>query len=89
MTIAYRDFAPRELSPAAFLRPATYEPFSQAVAAANEWIAAEAVQVMNVETVALPNLWGPHSQGTEDPDIGARSDFPVMWNQFVRVWYER
>jgi hypothetical protein len=87
--IAYRDFAPQLLSPAALLQPATYEPLAQAVAAANDWISAKGVEVVNVETVVLPNVWGPHSQGTEDPNIGTRTDFPIMWNQFVRVWYKK
>jgi hypothetical protein len=87
--IAYRDLAPQQVSPAALLQPAQFEPLAKAVAAANDWIAAQGVEVVNVETVVLPNLWGPYAQGTEDPNIGTRTDFPLAWNQFVRVWYRK
>jgi hypothetical protein len=57
------------------------------MAAANDWIVAQGVEVVNVQTVVLPNLWGPYAQGTEDPNIATRGDFPIACNQFVRVWY--
>jgi hypothetical protein len=87
--IAFRDFAPQQVSPAALLQPARYEPLAQVVAAANEWITAQGVEVVTVETVVLPNVWGPHAEGTEDPGIGTRGDFPIVWNQFIRVWYKK
>jgi hypothetical protein len=87
--IAFRDFAPQQVSPAALLQPARYEPLEQALADANEWISAQGVEVVNVETVVLPNVWGPYAQGTRDPSITTRGDFPVDWNQFLRVWYKK
>jgi hypothetical protein len=85
--IAYRDFAPRQLSAPALMQPASYESLEQALAAANEWIAANGIDVINVETVILPNLWGPHSHGSSDPNRVVQPSFTTAWNQFIRVWY--
>jgi hypothetical protein len=62
--IAYRDFAPGQVSAPALMKPATYESLDQALAAANAWIRSNAIEVLSVETVVLPNLWTPHSEGT-------------------------
>jgi hypothetical protein len=85
--IAYRDFAPRQLSAAGLLKPATYEPLAQALAAANAWIQDKGIDVVNVETVVLPNLWSPYSKGTEDTEMILQPSFAASWNQFIRVWY--
>ena len=87
--IEYRDFAPKQLAAAGFIKSASFDTLDAAVAAANEWIAAANIDVINVETVVLPNLWTPHSQGTVDPNRVLQSGFAESWNQFVRVWYRR
>jgi hypothetical protein len=87
--IAYRDFAPRQLTAAALLRPATFESLDEALAAANAWIESNKVNVLNLETVVLPNVWSPHQKGTADPQMVTQSEFAVAWNQFIRVWYRK
>lgn len=83
---AYRDFAPGALKGARWFQGATYETFDAAVAAANSWIAADAVKVINVETVVLPNIDAPGQGGTADAQLWTAS--MANWYQFVRVWYE-
>jgi hypothetical protein len=85
--ISYRDFAPRQLTPAGFLKQAAFESLDQTLAGVNDWIAQINVDVVNVETVVLPNVWSPHQKGTTDPQMVTQSDFAVAWNQFIRVWY--
>jgi hypothetical protein len=87
--IAYRDFAPEQLSAPALLKAATFASLDDALANANEWIDNSGVDVVNVETVILPNLWGPCSKGTVDPNRVLQSDFAVAWNQFIRVWFRQ
>lgn len=87
MLIAYRDFAPRMLEAPVLLKRATFAPLQSAVDEANAWINAHGIDVVNVETVVLPNMHSRWEEGTEDPDLTARADFPTAWNQFVRVWY--
>lgn len=87
--IAFKDFLPRQLRAPGFLSDAQHETFEAAVAAANEWIAARSVRVINVETVVLPNLWGPDEEGTGDAAVRtAAEDYSSTWHQFLRVWYD-
>jgi hypothetical protein len=69
------------------LKQPVFESFDRAVAEANAWIESNRVEVVNIETIVLPNLWSPYEEGTEDANIMARGDFATSWNQFVRVWY--
>jgi hypothetical protein len=86
--IGYRDFVPRQL-PQSLLRrlvKTEYETLDDAVAAANDWIAAESVTLVNIETVVLPNIWRMREQGPEDVDVLVSSGW-ANWHQFIRVWY--
>jgi hypothetical protein len=86
--IAFKDFAPQQIKPGGLLSLPVYELFDSAVQAANAWVTAEGVPVLNVETVLLPNLWRSGGQGTGDALLRAKGgDFPADWFQFVRVWY--
>ena len=91
--IRYKDFAPRVLEKAAFLSRAKYDTFDHAVEAAGAWIKENNLDVVNIETVVLPNLGTAGMLDTEAPrstnspeldDFGARYG---SWYQFVRVWY--
>ena len=77
--IAYRDFAPGQVTAPALMQPA--------LAGANAWIGSNAIDVLSVETIVLPNLWTPHSEGTADPNRVLQPGFAQAWNQFIRVWY--
>ena len=86
--IYYQDFVPKMLAPAGFISPAEYEDFEGAVEAARKWIAEQAVHVVNIETVVLPNIWSKHEDGSSDTSLGTSSEAPSHWHQFVRVWYQ-
>ena len=85
--ICFKDFLPQMLEPPTLLRVAEYESFDQAVIAANLWIKEHDIDVVNMETVVLPNLWSRYEEGTTDSSIGTSGDSPSHWHQFVRVWY--
>jgi hypothetical protein len=87
--IAYRDFAPRQLTPAGLLRQAAFESLDETLAAANSWILANAVDVLNVETIILPNSYSAKRHGTNDPEMITQSEFAIAWSQFIRVWYRQ
>jgi hypothetical protein len=84
----YRDFVPRRVKPPAFFSPGEHETFDAALAAANAWIAANAVRLVNVETVVLPNIWSRYEEGSQDTSLGTSGESPSFWHQFIRVWYE-
>jgi hypothetical protein len=67
------------------LTPAEYESFEAAEAAVNAWLEQERVEIVNIETVVLPNLW--REEGSEDPALRTSGDFVSSWHQFIRVWY--
>ncbi|MBW4577967.1 MAG: hypothetical protein KME42_00130 [Tildeniella nuda ZEHNDER 1965/U140] len=92
--IKYKDFAPRITERGPFGGPAEYESFSEVVSEVNQWIESSTIQVINVETVVLPD----RIEGTSDDVYGLTTSnafHPVMISQglaincfqCVRVWY--
>jgi hypothetical protein len=86
--ISYRDFAPQRIK-RGLLRSDDYENFDAAVSAANSWIAVDSIDVIDVETVVLPNISEEGSQGTSDGRVETAEAMTSVneWYQFVRVWY--
>jgi hypothetical protein len=92
--IQYKDFAPRITERGPFGGASDYESFSEVVSSANAWIENTTIQVINVETVVLPD----RIEGTSDGEYGltvSNSFHPVIISQgvtincfqCVRVWY--
>lgn len=92
--IQCKDFAPRITEQVPFGGAFEYESFSEVVSAVNQWSENTTTQVINVETVVLPD----RIEGTNDGDYGltvSNSFHPVMISQgvtincfqCVRVWY--
>ena len=89
--LAFRDFVPRQvqaprLGLSAKALQGEYESLETALAAANAWLVGAGVEVVNVETVVLPNLWSNFEEGSRDPVLGG-SNAAMFWHQFIRVWY--
>jgi len=92
--IKYKDFAPRITKRGPLGGPSDYESFSEVVNAVNQWIASTTIQVINVETVVLPD----RIEGTHDDIYGVTTSnafypvmisqgLPIKYFQCVRVWY--
>ncbi|MBE9214096.1 hypothetical protein IQ247_15715 [Plectonema cf. radiosum LEGE 06105] len=92
--IQCKDFAPRITKRGPFGGASEYESFSEVVSAANQWIESTAIQVINVETVVLPD----HIDGTSDGVYGVTvsngvyqliisQGVRINCFQCVRVWY--
>ncbi|MBW4629754.1 MAG: hypothetical protein KME49_30650 [Brasilonema octagenarum HA4186-MV1] len=92
--IQYKDFAPRITKRGPFGGPSEYELFSEVVSEVNQWIASTTIQVINVETVVLPDSLKSTSDGVYGVTVG-NGVYPVMISQgvtvncfqCVRVWY--
>lgn len=81
----FRDFVPSRSRGGGLLSRPRYETLRAVVAEARRWAAREGVEVINIETLMLPDLW-EQDGGSERPalrQVGER----VTWNQCVRVWY--
>ena len=92
--IQCKDFAPRITERGPFGGASDYESFSEVVSAAIQWIENTTIQVINVETIVLPD----RIEGTSDDGYGvtvSNGVYPVMISQgvtincfqCVRVWY--
>jgi hypothetical protein len=86
--IKYQDFAP-QLIKRGMLHADRMENFDAAVEVANQWIAANGIEPLNVETVVLPNITPDRSEGTSDGRVETEEAMTSVneWYQFVRVWY--
>jgi len=85
--IWFEDFAPQIIKSGFFGR--TFESFEAALAAANEWIEHNDIDVVNIETVVLPQIWERSEEGTTDTDIRTSGECSSTWHQFIRVWYRK
>ena len=90
MMLAFKDFVPRQLRAprlgfSSEALQGDYETLDAALTAANAWLREAGVEVVNVETVVLPNLWSSYEHGSADPALGSTGS--PIWNQFIRVWY--
>lgn len=83
--IQFRDFAPALLKAGWFTNK--YESLRQSVDDANAWIAKGGIDVVNVETVVLPNIWDEGENGTKDVELTTANNTSPTWHQFIRVWY--
>lgn len=86
--IQFRDFVPKMLSAPALFKAGEYESIEAALVAANAWIVENNLQIVNVETVVLPNIWSRYEEGTTDVALGTSGEMPSHWHQFVRIWYQ-
>lgn len=85
--IAYRDFVPRMLGPTGLLGEPSFQTLQDALDGCNAWIAEQAVEILHIETVVLPNVHHPFEEGSEDVNIRQDDDWVTPWNQFIRVWF--
>jgi len=86
--INFRDFTPAVTNPGGLFKMPTLEELSAAVTRANEWVAANHIQVVNIETVVLPNIHFPGEEGSTDTLLHTSGDMASRWHQFIRVWYQ-
>ena len=92
--IQCKDFAPRITERGPFGGASDYESFSEVVSEVNEWIENTTIQVINVETIVLPDSLKSTSDGVYGVTV-SNGVYPVMISQgvtvncfqCVRVWY--
>ena len=85
--IEFKDFVPKMIAAPKLFKAGEYESLESALAAANDWIEKETIQVLNLETVVLPNIWNRFEDGTTDVALGTSGEMPSHWHQFIRCWY--
>jgi len=87
--IGFRDFAPEQTGTPGFFKAETLEHLGKALERANRWIDENknGVEVVNVETVVLPNMRDHGEEGTTDPALRTSGEWSTHWYQVIRVWF--
>jgi hypothetical protein len=68
-----------------FMTLSDYGGISEVMPNVNDWIARNEIDVMNIETVALPNI--DIEEGSNDSHLRASGEMSTHWFQIIRVWY--
>ena len=83
--ISFKDFVPEIEKQGGFFTMPTIADLSESLQNANDWIAANNVEVINVETVVLPNI---HAEdGSVDTQLRTSGEMSTYWYQLIRVWH--
>lgn len=87
--LKYKDFVPEQVGPKSiWTNRREIEPLQYALQDANAWILDHPeIEILNVETVTLPNIHSKWEDGSEDPDLLVTGGASAAWNQFFRIWY--
>jgi len=86
--IAFQDFAPGQIAHGSSPLTSQWQPFDQAVIAANTWIKQYSIRVISVETLLLPNVWNTVARGTLESRLHTSGEMSNHWYQIVRVWFD-
>ncbi len=85
--LKYKDFVPDQIKAPGVFDKGKHQTFDDAVEAANGWLKEnQQVNLVNLETVVLPNIWSRWEEGSADASIGT-GEAPSRWHQFLRCWY--
>ena len=83
--IQFKDFVPEIKKRIIFSND--IEDLNVSLERMNDWIRKnEQYEIINVETVVLPNMHGKNEEGSTDPELHF-AEFKPVWYQFFRVWY--
>ena len=87
MTLKHKDFEPDTESKKNILgrQDVYYQGMDTALARMNLWLEENPVDVVSVESVALPNIHNQTEDGTTDTELPATNY--TNWYQFIRLWY--
>lgn len=79
MMIDFHDFFPQTIEQKGFFAEDKYENFSSLLTKVNQWLSANQVKIITIETVVLREIDGEKTRFlAEEP----------FFYQFIRVWYE-
>lgn len=85
--LGFKDFYPKIEEKGGFFSRDKWQPLNAALEETNAWLAETQVQVLNVETVLLPNVWNDDEDGPQDAELRTAGEHSSYWHQIIRVWY--
>jgi hypothetical protein len=86
--IKYIDFTPKVTKKGGLFKSTEIETFGDIVESMNAWLTKEGTEVINIETVLLPNIHDSDEEGSEDTMLGTGRESSSHWYQLIRVWYK-
>lgn len=84
---AFQQFSPRLLKSGGMFASVEYEPFTEVVARANEWVLVNEKQVINVETLLMPLNTMESSEPWTQSIVTPYHPGERQALQMIRVWY--
>lgn len=86
--IQHIDFVPEIIEEAKLFKKAEVGSLESAITELNEWKRNNSnKEILNIETVVLPNIHFKDEEGSADTDLTTMNNFN-RWHQFIRVWYK-
>ncbi len=86
--IKHIDFTPQVTKKGGLFKSTEMESFQTVLDQANEWISSKNHDIINIETVVLPNIHDYDEEGSEDTRLGTGRENFSHWYQVIRVWYK-
>ena len=87
--IHFKDFTPEIVKKGGLFKKTEFESLEQTIERLNNWKKGNSrIEIMNIETVVLPNIHNSREEGSEDPDLLTSGEMGTQWHQFIRVWYQ-
>lgn len=87
MPLKAKDFVPVKQKGTMF-KAGKIQTFQETLDAANQWIKENPqIEVLNVETVVLPNIHESDEEGSMDTELWTGGESSSHWYQLLRVWY--
>lgn len=83
--IVYKDFLPKLLKYKPEEKILEFEPFPNLVKSVNVWTKVNDVNIINIETLVLPNIFSTREHGSGDTCLITNQT--TAWHQIIRVWY--
>jgi len=82
-----KDFVPEKKKGGIF-KSGSMQHFDDVLKEMDEWVAAHNLDVLNVETLLLPNIHDEEEEGSQDTELWTGGGTSTQWYQVVRVWYK-
>jgi len=82
------DFTPQVTKKGGLFKSTQMQGFGEIVDQMNQWVSENNPDIINIETVVLPNIYDPDEEGSEDTMLGTGGQSNALWYQFIRIWYK-
>ncbi len=82
-----KDFVPEKKKGGIF-KSGSMQHFDDVLAEIEEWITSNNFEIVNVETLLLPNIHDADEEGSQDTELWTGGESASKWYQVVRVWYK-